>query len=597
MLQEDFPRPDFVRPRLRSLNGRWDFEIANEDTDIKEDEPYRFYIEVPYLPHTNLSGLSLNESGRFLWYRIKFNLSKADISGGVLLNFGAIFGTAYVILNGQVLGANAASYTPFAFNITDFVSEGENILIVKVIGSEEMRAKEKIGIWQNVWLEFSAKTFIENVHAQGSLKTSSIFLQGKIANITDNMKVEVSVYHQRKKLSSHVYKASENIKIQLQLAPPIIMWNPLDGHVYDIKIILKNSLGGVCDTIYTYCAFREVSIVNNALAINGKPVFLRQVRIQCTYPDSKHTITSTSQIKQDCANAMTLGFNGLYFDNIVPDPRYLYIADQLGLLVTVSFNREEYNIESEDGMNAFLHQIDRVLVRDYRHPSIVIWSPLNDYFGNKQPSQIVYDFIRRQDSTRLISSTAGGYQYYTDIYDKSINTKDYEEFKESLLCSSNGPILTEKEEAKLYKSNPDLLSTDILFEMPLYVSKYSIYELSSVFGNNEFEEEDFLFYYCRYNDLMREAGAIGSAYALLNDSPLGGYGLYDLYRNIKLSNKSALELRKINLRLSKQEKDYLEEVEKKKKELLASQEHMQPQMNMAQPQMNTIYMPPINNPQ
>lgn len=595
MLQEEFPRPDFVRPRLRMLNGRWDFDISKFD-DISLDAPFNYLIEVPYLPHTALSNLNLSVGGNFLWYRKKFNISKAELVGTILLNFAGVKGYTEVFLNGKNLGNNMFSFAPFTFNVTDFLVEGENTLVLKVRSLRPKAYKTEIGVWQNIWLEFASKTFIENLHVQAGLKSSQVFLQGKIKNILDDMKMEISLYCQGKKLLTNTYLAQETINIQLKVPSPLMYWNPGDGNLYDIKIILKNKAGGVSDTVYTYCAFREISIVENNIAINGAPVFLRQVRDKHIYPDSKNTVSNIAQIKQDLSLILKLGFNGIYLEGSCPDPRYLYMADKLGLLVTVAFDGLDYDVDNKNDLAMLINEIDRIIIRDYRHPSIVIWSPLSNYFGDKVPSTELYDFIRKCDPTRLISSVAGGYQYYTDIYDKRVFSDDYEFFKESVLYATNGPLISPKEEEKLLKSNPDLLNQDILNDMPLYISAFGVYPLEQEFGIPKFQEEDFLFYYKRYTHLIKESGAIGYVYADLYDSSTEGFGLYDFNRNQKLSDRVILELRAANLEKSENETKYLEALEQQAQIAKEMQQNQQSQTYIMQPPQganSTIQMPPI----
>lgn len=595
MLQEEFPRPDFVRPRLRMLNGRWDFNISKAD-DIAIDDIYNYFIEAPYLPHTELSNLNLTVDGNFLWYRKKFKITKAELAGTIILNFAGVKGNTEVFLNGVSIGTNTFSFSPFAFNISDFAVEGINTLVLKVSSTKEQMLLENIGVWQNIWLEFASKTFIENLHTQAGLKSSQIFLQGKIKNISDEMKMEISLYCQGKKILSSTYLAQETINIQLKIPTPLKYWNPGDGNIYDIKIILKNKIGGICDTIYTYCAFREISIVENNLAINGTQVFLRQIRDKLIYPDSKNTISSIAQIKQDLSLVLKLGFNGVYVEGSIPDPRYLYIADKLGLLVTIAFDGLGYNVDNKNDLNMLINEIDRIIIRDYRHPSIVIWSPISNYFGDKEPSVELYNSIRQSDPTRLISSVAGGYQYYTDIYDKRIFTDELEFFKETVLYATNGPLLSPKDEEKLLKSNPSLLNPDILHEMPLYISGFGIYPLSQEFGLPAFKEEDFLFYYKRYVEIIRESGALGYVYADLYDSSTEGWGLYDFRRNQKISNRAILELRATNLEKSNLEKKGLETLEQQKIIAKQMQQNTQNHTCFMQPPQGantTIQMPPI----
>ena len=136
----EYPRPQFVRDSYMSLNGKWKISFCENES---LDAPFDTDIIVPFSPETPLSGvgkvLSHNE---YLMYRRTFVLTDDFNRGRVILHFGAVDQIAKVYINGEFVGAHHGGYTPFEFEITDYVVSGENSVIVSVqIGRASCRER------------------------------------------------------------------------------------------------------------------------------------------------------------------------------------------------------------------------------------------------------------------------------------------------------------------------------------------------------------------------------------------------------------------------------------------------------------------------
>ena len=163
--RSEYPRPQLARSSYLNLNGLWHYRISQDP----DDESFDGEILVPFSPESALSGVSrVLQPNEYLMYERQVELPHGFNQGLVLLNFGAVDQEAEVFINRQFVGRHIGGYTPFSFNITDFV-EGNSFLIqVRVKDYTDTHhhqtGKQKLypqgifytpqaGIWQTVWLE------------------------------------------------------------------------------------------------------------------------------------------------------------------------------------------------------------------------------------------------------------------------------------------------------------------------------------------------------------------------------------------------------------------------------------------------------------
>jgi hypothetical protein len=216
------------------------------------------------------------------------------------------------------------------------------------------------------------------------------------------------------------------------------LWSPDDPHLYDVFIELLDEHGLVIDQVSSYAGLRSVAIDGKAVLLNGRPLFQRLVLDQGYYPHGLLTAPDDDALKRDIALSLDAGFNGARLHQKIFEERFLYHADRLGYLVWGEFPDWGCNLSGPSGDNqqpdsTYVTQWSEALERDYSHPCIVGWCPLNETW------QIITDRIRRLDdvtrgmflTTKLADRTrpvidASGYSHRvleTDIYD----SHDYEQ--------------------------------------------------------------------------------------------------------------------------------------------------------------------------
>lgn len=457
------PNPQFSRPNFYSLNGEWEFEFDDGAQYWKKSRANKTLlkrqIQVPFAPEAPLSGIGDREFHCRLWYAKNFTLPASFSGKHVLLHFGACDYKTTVFVNAQKVGEHIGGYTPFSFDITKFLQDGQNRITVGVAddtrdpripsgkqcplyNSFSALYTRTSGIWQSVWLEACGENRIDHVRfttridgevqaqvafyrsAVGCELSMDISLEGKpVAQICE----PVTAFDYRKTIRI------ENPKL----------WEVGNGVLYDCRMTLKTiATGETVDCVDTYFGIREVGFSDNRFTLNGKPLFLRMVLDQGFYPDGIYTAPDDEALVNDIKIAMEMGFNGARLHEKIFDPRYLYHADRLGYLTFGEFPDMGLSIDQFEAISYMLPEWLAEMKRDINHPSIVAWCPFNetstnDFFHEQlqcdRVIETVYYMTKQYDPSRPVFDTSGSiHTSVTDIYDVHEYTQTEEKFVENM---------------------------------------------------------------------------------------------------------------------------------------------------------------------
>lgn len=449
ILKNEYPRPQFERSAWLNLNGTWQFEIDNsmvgQEKEFYKRNNLSGKINVPFCPESALSGVENKDFMNCVWYKRDFDIPKEHTSKRVILHFGAIDYHAYVYVNEKKVGEHVGGYTPFSFDITDFLKETDNNIVVcaeddtrsgnQPLGKQSDRLKSysslytrTTGIWQTVWLEFVDECYIESVKITTEINLPSVNVEFKMSECFDNVNVTAEAFWD----GNSVGKASVDLKSDLSFVNLKLdekhLWEVGKGNLYDLKLTVKRD-GVVCDEVLSYFGLRTVCLDGRAFKINGKTVFGRWVLDQGFYPNGIYTAPSDDDLKNDILNSQKLGFNGARLHEKVFEPRFLYWADKLGYIVWGEFANWGLDITETGQISHFLPEWIEAMKRDINHPSIIGWCPFNetwDYKGRKQSDMIikmVYEVTKAIDPSRPVIDTSGNFHVETDIFD----VHDYEQ--------------------------------------------------------------------------------------------------------------------------------------------------------------------------
>lgn len=454
------PRPEYPRPQMRreswiNLNGYWEFEIdhgkSGRARKLFDSGRLSDSITVPFCPESKLSGVEYKDFMAAVWYIRTFSIPDEWISKKVLLHFGAVDYEAEVWVNGVSAGSHRGGYSSFYLDITKYLLPGENTIAVcaedDVRSGAQPRGKQSseyyshgcdytrtTGIWQTVWLECVPETYIVSTKYIPDLENGSVHIEVLIEGCTDDCILNVKAFYGSKEVGSKSAAISGNrVYLSLELSE-IHPWGPGEPNLYDLVISLQKKTKCI-DIVESYFGLRSVAIKNNAIYINGKPVFQRLVLDQGFYPDGIYTAPTDEDLKRDIQISMELGFNGARLHQKIFEQRFLYWADRLGYLVWGEHASWGLDITKPSGLEQFLPEWMEAIERDFNSPAVIGWCPFNetwdwkDRFGNGALSQdndilrIVYQITKMIDATRPVIDTSGNYHVITDVFD----IHDYEQ--------------------------------------------------------------------------------------------------------------------------------------------------------------------------
>ncbi|MGQ7889558.1 glycoside hydrolase family 2 protein [Paenibacillus sp. WC2504] len=449
----DYPRPQFVRDNWMNLNGEWEFEFDDDRVGSKEkwhlgNKALSKRIQVPFAFQSKLSGIGSNEFHDVVWYRRDLVIPDSFANKRILLHFGAVDYEASVWVNGTLVATHEGGHTPFHADITDALQSGTNKLVVKAVDySKDVtlpRGKQywlsdsasifytrTTGIWQTVWMEaVSADAYLDKVRITPDIDNKQVELQFFIeaAKAHEKQQVKVEISFKGKLVSEDTYLLKDSVGTRAVRLNDFNdhglggWWTPERPNLYDVTFTLLVDEQPV-DQVTSYFGMRKVSIENGKLCLNNRPYFLKMVLDQGYFPDGNLTPPSDEAIKQDVELTKAMGFNGARKHQKLEDPRYLYWCDQLGLVVwSEAANAYEY---TEKYVERFTKEWQASVDRDYNHPSIIAWVPLNESWGvpniqidkrQQHHALTMYHLTKSIDSMRPVISNDGWELVKTDLF-------------------------------------------------------------------------------------------------------------------------------------------------------------------------------------
>jgi len=456
-----YPRPQLVRDQWHSLNGKWRFCFDDERRFRFPMTPVEWTheIEVPFPPESKASGIGDRGFHKVCWYQRDFHIL-AD-GGKVILHFGAVDYHARVWVNNQLVAEHEGGHTPFSADITCALDgSGTQTVTVYVEDDPQDLAKPRgkqdwqlephslwyprtTGIWQTVWLERVAHTYIHKLRWTPVFENFEISCQVYVAgDMEDDLTVEVKLWFDTKMLADDEYKIiGGEAHRKIALSDPGIddsrnelLWSPERPTLLDAEVTLRHN-GRVLDHVRSYTALRSVTISRDRFMLNGRPYPLRMVLDQGYWPDTLLTAPSDDALKRDVELAKAMGFNGVRKHQKVEDPRYLYWADRLGLLVWGEMP-SAYRFTSK-AINRMVREWSDVIERDYSHPCVIVWVPFNESWGvpnltsrqaHRNAVEALYHLTRTLDDTRPVIGNDGWEASATDI----LGIHDYDHDPERL---------------------------------------------------------------------------------------------------------------------------------------------------------------------
>lgn len=429
----EYPQPQFQREDWQTLNGAWEFEYDDSNKGLAENwhsTPRKFSrsIIVPFAPETVKSGIGDTTFHPVVWYRRAITAPPAWKGRRVLIHFGAVDYHAQVWINGNKLGAHEGGNVPFYIDATDHLKAGPNALVVRAEdpptdrylprGKQYWEPKSRgifytrtTGIWQPVWMEAAGDSFLRRVRITPALE-GDVKFEAAISRPAADVEFLATVKSEGRVVASTMGLSEGTRATGAVVVRNPRLWSVNTPNLYDVTFELRRN-GQIVDRVQSYFGFRSVGIQGNRVTLNGRPVYLKMVLDQGYWPESTLTPPSDEAIQYDIKMTKAMGFNGARKHQKVEDPRYLYWADKLGLLV--SSEMANAYLYDEEYVQRFTREWTESVERDYNHPSIIMWVPINESWGTpnlsdprqQQHLRAMYTLTKSLDNTRLVIDNDG----------------------------------------------------------------------------------------------------------------------------------------------------------------------------------------------
>jgi beta-galactosidase/beta-glucuronidase len=459
MRDRAYPRPQLRRSSWLSLNGPWRFAF---DPELRHREPHDITewpltIEVPYAPESERSGVADTGFHRACWYEREFELPAQWRASRrrVLLHLGAVDYHARVWVNETKVAEHEGGHTPFSADITHALADdGPQRVTVwadddphdleKPRGKQDWRLEphsiwypRTTGIWQAVWLESVSGTYLSRLHWVANVERWEIALHASIAgDVVQDLDVSVELKCGSSVLAHDTYRViGGEVHRRVGLSDPGIddfrnelLWSPERPTLIDASITLRRG-GEVLDEVESYTALRSISAQRERILLNGRPYNLRMVLDQGYWPDTLMTAPSDEALRRDVELAKAMGFNGVRKHQKIEDPRDLYWADRLGLIVFGEMP-SAYRFTPK-AIRRLLREWTEAIERDQSHPCIILWVPFNESWGvpdlhtlpaPRDAVAALYHLTKTLDPTRLVIGNDGWESSATDV----IGIHDYD---------------------------------------------------------------------------------------------------------------------------------------------------------------------------
>ena len=448
--EHGYPRPQMRREQWTSLNGQWDFAIDAEDAAGRpEHVKWARTIQVPYSPETPLSGIGDTGLYKAVWYRREFDAPPLQAGQRVLLHFGAVDYEATVWVNGKLAVRHEGGYTPFFADITDLLNaSGPQVVVVHARDDPTDLAKPRgkqdwqlephsiwyyrtTGIWQTVWLEVVSGTHLANVCWNPNAANWEIGLDARLGGRSrEDLTLHVKLSLGERVLAEDAYSFnSSELARRIGIPDPGIddhrnemLWSPESPKLIDAVLELKDPAGNVIDRVTSYTAIRSIALLGNRFVLNGKPYRLFLALDQGYWQDGGMTAPDDEALRRDVELAKAMGFNGVRMHQKIENPRFLYWADRLGLLVGEEMP-SAYRF-TEQSVQRLTRQWTEAILRDISHPCIVAWIPFNESWGvpdlpdtpaQRNFVQAMYHLTKTLDPARPVIGNDGWEAVSTDM--------------------------------------------------------------------------------------------------------------------------------------------------------------------------------------
>lgn len=447
-----YPRPQLKRHDWTDLTGIWRFAFDDADEGLTagwhDGAALDREIVVPFPPESPASGIGDTAHHRVSWYSRSFGAGDLAAAGHregtrLVLHFGAVDYRCTVWVDGQQVGAHEGGHTPFSFDVTDALSDADDHTVVVRVeddphdigqprGKQDWREQPHViwyhrtsGIWQPVWLEAVPAVATTAVRWTTDPRRGIVTAELELSHVpAEPVEVRIALTFEGRHLGGATTTvADDEATVHIPVADLLngqayeeLLWSPEHPRLIDAEVVVGD------DVVQSYLGIRTAHVARRRFFLNDRPYYVRSVLNQGYWPDSHLAAPTATALRDEVQLIKDLGFNATRVHQKFEDPRFLYWADRLGILVwgeaPASFTFSQTTVA-----RTVREWLD-IVRRDYSHPSIVTWVPLNESWGvqhiasdrrMQEFARALVSLTKSLDPTRPVVSNDGWEQVDTDI--------------------------------------------------------------------------------------------------------------------------------------------------------------------------------------
>ena len=430
----EFQRKDYDDSGWGDIRVPLSWEMANYGKPVYTNVGYPFSNDPPNA-NTGMSQYGVVDHNATGFYRRTITIPETWKDKRVFVHFDGVYSAAVVWVNGKYVGYSQSSNTDAEFDITGFVTTGDNQLSVRVYrwcdGSylEGQDMWHLSGIHRDVYLVATPKVFVSDHYITSSLSSdaTSGSMSVKLTvdnrnNVSANKTLQVSLLDaDGKQIATGTQTYSGTAKaektVTLNSLSNLHPWSAEDPYLYTVVVSQKDENGAEEMAFSTKYGFRNITKSGNLININGKRVYFKGVNTQDTHPEYGRAIDMETMMK-DLTMMKKANVNTVRTSHYPRQPKMYAMMDALGFYVMDEADVECHYNQNLSSNSSWITAMDdrtkRMVLRDRNHPSVIFWSLGNECGGGSNFST-TYNTCKNLDSRFVHYEGAGSGTNYSDL--------------------------------------------------------------------------------------------------------------------------------------------------------------------------------------